>query len=71
MAGSASAAKLCNVPKDAESELESMRQSLEKILALHSTYYVCTKAQKRGWKECPAPSLIIECGIDDLVAVVL
>ena len=20
-------------------------------------YYVCTKAQKRGWKECPAPSL--------------
>ena len=34
---SASAAKLCNVPKDAESDRESMRQSLEKILALHST----------------------------------
>ena len=34
---SASAAKLCDVPKDAESDRESMRQSLEKILALHST----------------------------------
>ncbi len=34
---SASAANLCNVPEDAESDRESKRQSLEKILALHST----------------------------------
>ncbi len=33
---SESAAELCEVPKDAEAALESMRQSLEEIRALHS-----------------------------------